>query len=111
MRVASCNGRRGSGHWPTRGRMGPCLAAKRLLVPTIGRSGGADSSRTLAWLAPLEPKTHKHYTTSRMKGGRAQVLRPESDQSSRGAQQRSRSSETIPRIVGSVIHLTSSHVK
>ncbi len=66
-RPVSCSGGRGSGPWPTGPRTGPCPAAKRLPVPTAGKSGGVGSSRTLAWPMPSVPKTHKYRASSLMR--------------------------------------------
>jgi hypothetical protein len=60
----SCNGKRGSGRWPTGAKTGPCPAAVRLPWHTVARSGGAGSSRTPAWPAPLTSSARKHRARS-----------------------------------------------
>ena len=87
--TVSCDGRRGTGRWPTGVRTGPCPAAEPLPVPTGGRSGGVGSSRTLAWPAPSTPRRHKPRVSSLMKEGSVQVLGLDLDQPSRARQHRS----------------------
>ncbi len=81
-RAVSCDGRRGNGRWPIVARTGRCPAAKRLPVPTVGRSGGAGSSRMPARPVRSAPSTHNHRDSPLTNG--ETVLRPDVSAISRG---------------------------
>lgn len=81
---ATCAGRRGTGRWPTGAGTGPCPAAKRLLVPTVDRSGGVGSSRTRARPVSSAPSTHRYRDLLLTKRETLQVVHPDVSAISRG---------------------------